>query len=307
MTNTHVRRMIDWYIYSHFAHGGIMMTIQKIAAIHDITGIGRCGLSVAMPLLSALGHQVCPLPTAVLSTHPGGFNNLYMRPLTADTDAILAHWTQEHITFDALYTGFLCTPAQADCITEAVTRMEPGFVLVDPVLGDHGKLYSLADDNMVAAMRSLAAAADLITPNLTEAFALLGEPYRGGIFSLADAEAIAEALAVQFQADCILKGVPLDENGHMTNLLHLHNSRRTITAAYTAVPQGYPGTGDAFASLLLGIMLHTRDLEHAFRTATRVTTELVLHTYKKRTPPREGVLLEDFCPHLHTHCGCPVD
>jgi len=279
------------------------MPIARIAAIHDITGIGRCGLSAATPVLSALGHQVCPLPTALLSTHPAGFRDFHLHPLAADTTAVLAHWAREEIAFDAFYTGYLCAPTQADGIAEAAARMRPGFFLADPVLGDHGRLYSIADDAMITAMRRLAVAADVITPNLTEAFALLGEPYRDGPFAPGEAEALAGALSARFGADCALKGVAVGTQ--KMNIL-FRQSGDCIAETYIPVPQSYPGTGDVFAALLLGVFLHTRDLEGAFRTATRSTTAMAAHTYEKKTPPREGVLIEDFCPSLCTQCNIPT-
>ena len=278
------------------------MAIAKVAAIHDITGVGRCGLSVVVPVLSAFGHQVCPLPTAVLSTHPAGFEGIHNHALDTDTKPILTHWLREGLTFDACFTGFMSSAQQVRDVMVGIKNMKPGVLLVDPVLGDHGKLYGIVDAQMVDAMRELAAVADLITPNLTEVFALLGREYVYKSYTHTEASELAETLAAQCRADCIIKGVPC-EDGCMMNVLHMYETKQTFFAEYAPVATNYPGTGDVFASILLGAYLHTKGLERAFQAATRVTTELVAYTYKKGTPAREGVLVEAFCPQMIARCG----
>jgi len=278
------------------------MPIAKIAAIHDITGVGRCGLSVITPILSALCHQVCPLPTALLSAHPGGFTDFHIHSLADDAPAVLAHWEHEALRFDACYTGYMCATAQVRAVTAALTRIKHTVLLVDPVMGDHGKLYSIVDAPLVAAMRELAATATIITPNLTEAHTLLEIPYEKKMYTHMEAQDLAAVLSARYEADCIVKGVPLAD-GRMTNVLAARNAHNAIFAEYAQEPTSFPGTGDAFAALLLGVYLHSRNLEQAFQIATAIATELVIYTHAQKTPVREGVLVEAFCPSLARKCG----
>jgi len=280
------------------------MQISRVAAIHDITGVGRCGLSVAVPVLSALGHQVCPLPTAVLSTHPNRFERPYMRALGEDTVPILAHWAGEGLRFDAVYTGFMSGAEQIRAVAAGLARMRlsNGVVLVDPVLGDHGRLYGIVDDSMIDAMCMLAERADVITPNLTEAYVLLGREYADKPCSREEAAALAADLSAKYRTVCVVKGVPY-EKGRRMNVMCEPQSGQTAFVEYDMVPSNYPGTGDVFASLLLGVFLHTTDMREAFRAASRVTLNLVAHTYSQRTSPREGVLVEAFCPRMMEKCG----
>ena len=280
--------------------GAMVRPVARVAAVHDITGVGRCGLSVAIPVLSALGHQACPLPTAVLSTHPAGFEGQHAHVLSADVSPVLAHWAREAICFDAVYTGYMGDVAQVQAVL--AVRMQTGMLLVDPVVGDHGRLYSIVDAPMVEAMKALAASADVITPNLTEAYALLGRDYTDKGHSREAAAELAAALGARYGAACVVTGVPSDD-GRMMNVLHMPGEAQAAYAVYDAAPVSYPGTGDVFASLLLGVYLHTKDMEQAFRTASCVTTEIVVYTHGQNTPPREGVLVEAFCPQMLAQCG----
>ena len=153
---------------------------RQAAAVQDLSGFGRCSITVALPILSVMGVQVSCLPTAVLSTHTGGFTGYTFRDLTQDMEPFFRHWQKEGFAFDALYTGYLGSLEQLDIVQKFFDAFQTreNLTLVDPVMGDHGVLYSRFDDRMVQGIRALCARADVIVPNLTEAAFLTGTPYR---------------------------------------------------------------------------------------------------------------------------------
>ena len=155
------------------------MPYQRILTVQDISCVGQCSITVALPILSACGLEACILPSAVLSTHTGGFTGFTVHDLTDEFPKILRHWRQEQIRFDAVYTRYLCSVRQIDYLEELLqTLLAPnGKVIVDPVMADHGKLYPGFDETYAAGMRRLCRRADVILPNLTEACLLAGKPY----------------------------------------------------------------------------------------------------------------------------------
>lgn len=153
--------------------------VKKIAAVHDLSGMGRVSLTVVIPILSSMGFQVCPLPTAVLSSHTQ-YPEFSILDLTDEMPRIIAEWKKLDIQFDAFYTGYLGSPRQIQIVSDFIDdfRQPDGLVVVDPVLGDNGRLYTNFDESMIREMRHLAAKADVITPNLTELFYLMDKPYK---------------------------------------------------------------------------------------------------------------------------------
>lgn len=152
----------------------------RVAAVHDLSGFGRASLTVVIPILSTMGIQVCPLPTAVLSTHTGGFDNYKFIDLTEHLEEYIRHWDTLGIDFDCIYSGFLGSPRQIDIISGFMERFRrpEQLVIIDPVMGDNGKLYSAIDTQMVEQMKRHIGSADIITPNYTEAVYLLDESYK---------------------------------------------------------------------------------------------------------------------------------
>ena len=154
--------------------------LQRVAAIHDLSGFGRASLTVVIPILASMGVQTCPLPTAVLSSQTSGVEGFTFHDLTAEMGPMLDHWQRMGLSFDAVYSGFLGNPLQLEIAARCIGHfLKPGgFALVDPVLGDNGTLDPTQTPEMVEAMRQLIGHAHVITPNLTEAAFLLDEPYR---------------------------------------------------------------------------------------------------------------------------------
>ena len=154
------------------------MKQKRVVTIQDISCFGKCSLTVALPLLSAMGVECAVIPTAVLSTHTGGFTGWTFRDLSADIEPICRHWQKEGLTFDGVYTGYLASPEQAASIESFVDMFHPPMIFVDPAMADNGKLYPGLPESLVPAMRHLVSIADIAVPNITEASLLTGIPYQ---------------------------------------------------------------------------------------------------------------------------------
>jgi pyridoxine kinase len=267
--------------------------VPRAAVIQDISCVGRCSLTVAMPILSVMGIQVCPLPTAIFSTHLGGFGNPVFCDFTEYMTEFFQHWQQANIDFDCIYSGFLASAQQIN-IVEAFIREFPQnhpLILVDPVMGDGGKLYATYTPDMQERMQRLVAKADIITPNYTEACFLLSEPYQAGVCDPKVLEEWLVRLSALGPERVIITGV-------------LHSENQLLTIGYDReqacfyrfwnelIPAQYPGTGDVFASVLAGSLLQGDPLPVAMGKATGFVAAVIKVTLAAGTPPREGVLLE---------------
>ena len=186
-----------------------VMRQKRIAAIHDISGFGKCSLTVVLPILSAAGIETSVMPTAVLSTHTGGLGKCTYRDLTEDMRDYAAHWKSLNLSFDALYTGFLGSAEQIGIVSDIVDdfRTSDTLVMVDPVLADNGKLYATCTPEMAHGMKTLCKKADLIVPNLTEAAFLLGEEFYDGPYDRAYIEGVLHRLSDMGPRLVVLTGV----------------------------------------------------------------------------------------------------
>ncbi len=271
------------------------MRMQKkpvqAAAVHDLSGFGRCSITVALPILSAMGVQVSCLPTAVLSTHTGGFKGYTFRDLTEDMSPYFHHWEKEGFAFDALYTGYLGSLEQLDIVQEFFDafQTDKNLTLVDPVMGDHGVLYSRFDDRMVQGIRALCKRADVIVPNMTEAAFLTGMPYCPDMRDEAQIRDLCARLMELGAKKVVLTGIRPRE-GHLGaacfdgKQLHLY--------APPHVPKQYDGTGDVFASVLLGGVLQGLPLESSMELAADFTRLCVECSLQNGTDMHHGVDFE---------------
>lgn len=266
------------------------MERQKIAAaIHDLSGFGRCALSVILPTISAMGIQCVPVPTAVLSTHTGGFEDFVLRDLTDYPAAALAHYQKLGIVFDAVYTGFLASEEQAD-VCHAFFRAFPNAVkIVDPVMGDHGAAYRTYTEGLIRRMRGLARCADVITPNPTEAALLLGEEYRAAFSERALEETLRRLCALC--PSVVMTGVALSD-GRYGNAAIARGSEAVRFFPIERIPAFYPGTGDLFASVLTGSLLCGADLFDATKKAGKFCELAIRETINNGNPQRNGVEFE---------------
>ncbi|MBQ2668992.1 MAG: pyridoxamine kinase [Clostridia bacterium] len=270
---------------------------KRVAAIHDLSGAGKCALTIVLPVMSALGCEVSVLPTALLSTHTGGFTNPVVRDLTADLLPMAEHWKKEGACFEAVYSGFLGSADQIDIVREifAMNReMNPAVkILVDPVMGDHGKLYKTYTKEMADGMARLCAGADIIVPNMTEAYHLLGETYKAGPYDKAEIERMLRALSDLGPETVVLTGVWFDE-AKIGAACYDRQTDRADFVLHPRVPGAYHGTGDLFASILLGGLMQGLSLQDACGCAVRGVAECIRHTVESgRTDTRWGVRFED--------------
>ena len=270
---------------------------KRVAAIHDLAGFGKCSLTVALPILSAAGIETSALPTAILSTHTGGISGYTYHDLTEDMRPVMKHWKSLDIKFDAIYTGFLGSFEQLDIVKEFFDafRQEDNLILVDPVMGDNGELYTVFTREFAAGMRMLCQKADIIVPNLTEAALLLDEPFHPGPYTHAYIESLLRKLGALGPQKVVLTGVYFkeDELGAAT----YDRTTDTIDYVFTQkIPGYYHGTGDVFASALLSALLNDFSLIDAAAIAVHFTTDSIRRTYKAKTDYRFGVNFEQSFP-----------
>ncbi|MDR1193791.1 MAG: pyridoxamine kinase [Peptococcaceae bacterium] len=266
---------------------------KRVAAIHDISCLGRCSLTVALPILSAAGIETAVIPTAVLSTHTGGFSGYTYRDLTQDILPIVDHWQGLSLEFDGIYTGFLGSVEQVDIVMTAFDRLkgQDTLIAVDPVMADFGKLYPLFPPHFPAEMRRLCAKADLIAPNLTETALLLDEPYREGPNTWEDIHRMLRGLRGLGPKRVVITGVSFD--GERLGAVSLDGQTgQTDYAAAKRIDPMYHGTGDIFASALTAALLHGRTLAQASEAAVRFTVDSIARTKAAGTDSRFGVNFE---------------
>ena len=271
--------------------------VKKVAAIHDLSGYGRSSLTSIIPILSSMKLQVCPVPTAVLSTHTGGFEGFSFLDLTDYMEQHIAHWKKLGLEFDCIYSGFLGSPRQIKIVADFVDFFghKNNLTVIDPVLGDNGRLYGTMGNEMVEEMKKLIGKADIITPNFTEVTFLLDKEYKKEISESEVKEWLIE-LAAMGPKIVIATSVP-DEDSHSTD-------RKTNVVAYDRennvfwkvsckyIPASYPGTGDAYTSVVIGSLLQGDSLPIAIERGVQFITQCILASYGFKYPNREGVLLE---------------
>lgn len=273
------------------------MSTPRIAAIHDLSCFGRCALTIVMPVLSAMGTQCCPLPTALLSTHTGGFQGNTFLDLTAQMGPVASHWRAEGVAFDGIYTGFMSSVEQMARTAEFIRGFRrPGHpVLIDPVMGDNGRTYRTYTPEMCRAMAELAAEADVITPNRTEAALLLGEDYQTlRLEGEDDCRRCCEALSLGGRRSVVLTGVSLAEDA--VGAACFDRERGTVEFVSAPLVEGqFHGTGDLFAGVLAGGLVRGWSLAEAAELAAEFVSQCVRRTWEENTPRREGL---DFEPLL---------
>ncbi|MBQ2580196.1 MAG: pyridoxamine kinase, partial [Ruminococcus sp.] len=229
------------------------LKIKKVAAIHDMSGIGRCSLTVIIPLLSVMGVQVCPVPTAVLSAHTG-YGEFVMHDLTDHIRSVLEHYKKLDVPFDCIYSGFLASSEQIDICLDYFRAFPKALKVVDPVMGDDGKAYATYTGEMCKRMSELVAVADVITPNLTEAAILLGEDFPEKPISVQTAKDWLLRLSQKGAKTVVITSVKLEGEGMAT--VGYDGSTQTFWKINNVlVPAQYSGTGDMFASVLIGGLL----------------------------------------------------
>ena len=272
------------------------MSTPRVAAIHDMSGFGRCSLTVAIPILSVMGIQCCPLPTAFLSTHTGGFEGFTFLDMTDELPKIADHWESLHLEFQCIYSGFLGSERQIGIVAEFIRRFrkKDTLVVIDPVMGDHGRVYQTYSPAMCAGTAELAQMADVITPNLTEAALLLGIPYEELPAGEAGYRQIVKDLSMEGKRSVVLTGTSIAEG--TTGAVCFDAASNSVEVVQTRwVPQEFHGTGDVFASVLTGALVQGYCLRDATIKAVDFVQLCAQRTAQEGIPMREGV---DFEPLL---------
>jgi len=278
---------------------------KRVAAIHDLSCFGRCATTVISPVLSAMGCQVIPVPTALLSSHTGGFTDMYFKDLSEDMNEISAHFERLGLKFDAIYTGFLGSERQIDIVLDFIKKFSTNetVIFVDPVMGDDGVLYSTYNDELCRRMRELCSVADIITPNLTEACFLSDVKYTDTSAmstkeAFAFADMLRERLSLITKGKIVITGIPHGDNMFGTYGHTEVDTERGSMYSVRRISRSYPGTGDLFACVLLGALLHGDEESAAIRFASDYIARVMEYTSQFDTPLREGVAFEHFMADL---------
>jgi pyridoxine kinase len=269
--------------------------LPRAIAIHDLSGFGKCALTIALPVLSACGVEVCPLPTAILSANTD-FKGFTLKDCSGEIEKHIDHWKALGLCADAVYSGFLSSESQIDIILHSVEAFRPSVVLIDPVMADEGKLYKTYTKAMCESMKALMRAADLTTPNLTEACVLNDRLYDPLKTSPADIEALARGIAALGAKRVVITGIErgdmlynciLDENGYSERGVPRLNCRMH-------------GTGDLFASVLLGGLLTGHTLYESVDSAAFFVPFAMEKSMQYEDYMRRGICFE---PYLNKLAG----
>ena len=270
---------------------------KRLVTVQDISCVGQCSTTVALPILSACGLETAILPTGILSTHTANFTGYTVLSMTEEMAKIMAHWKKEGITFDGVYTGYIL-PDQVPLIVELCEKYNKGAKIIDPVLGDHGKFYYGFDEVFAKEMAKLCHSADVILPNLTEAAFLLGEtPVLEG-YDRAFIEDLIKRLSDETNAkNVVLTGVTFD-----AALLGVAvYSRESGSVDYyfgERIPRDFHGTGDIYSSAFTGAYLNGKTVFESAKIAVDYTIECMKNTYAEYKEHPYGVFFEQKLPRL---------
>ena len=285
--------------------------MKKIAVLNDLSGMGKCSLTAAIPVISVMGIQACPLPTAVLSAQTG-FPSYYCDDYTDRMDAIMEEWKKMDFYPDGIYTGFLADARQADKAVEFIEQFakEDTKILIDPVMGDNGEEYPIYTEALCEKMRFLVRRATVITPNLTEALLLLYGAQRAHVLwkelSLMDEERLlkftestGKELSKEFDTEVVITGIDLPARENHQEIGNLICQDGNTTWVTTAKEGGsYSGTGDLFASVLSAGMVKGMDTVDSVRKAVKFLSKGIHDAVLEGTDRNEGICFERYLSEL---------
>lgn len=267
-----------------------MEKLKRIAAIHDISCLGKCSLTVALPVISASGVECAVIPTALLSTHTGEFSGYSFRDLSGDMLPVAKHWSSEEIEFDGIYSGYLASARQEQTLEQIIDLLatEKTKIIVDPVMADNGEYYSGHGEDMCVAFRRLCSRADIITPNVTEAALLTGVEYRQGPHPAEYIDALTEGLKKYCRGIIAVTGVRPDAENVGVAALDTATGECCV-ATRPVAPGIFYGTGDIFASAFSALIVRGAGLKAATETALSLVGESIDLTVRRGRPRRLGV------------------
>ena len=265
--------------------------IPRVAAVHDMCGYGKCSLGVAIPVLSAAGIDVCPVPTALFSAHTK-FPVFYMHDTTEMLDEYLDAWREEHVDLDGIYSGFLGSAEQVAVIKRLYAEYPHALHIVDPVMGDSGVKYPTYTDELCAAMAELVDGADILTPNLTEASILTGIPYQGQDVSVEFIQQNANKLLEMGAKAVVIKGVVHEGESIIRNYIATTDEPQVVEVSSELLPYMLHGTGDLFASALTAAVYTGRSLREAVEFAGELVRDAMRITREQPDFEMRGVSFE---------------
>ena len=272
--------------------------MKRIVTVQDISCVGKCSLTVALPIISALGTEAAVLPTAVLSTHTM-FKGFTFCDLTDEIEPIIAHWKKENMDFDAVYTGYLGSARQIALTKDLISKFKGAntLVLVDPAMADGGRMYTGFEKSFALEMATLCSVADIIVPNLTEASFMLGEEYVAEGY---DEEYIKDMLKKLTSLGCktvVITGVSFEKD-KLGVMSYDSESGEYFSYFRERIPESFHGTGDVFASTFLGALMRERSVGDSLKIATDFTVECIKATLGNPQERKYGVNFEEEIPYL---------
>ena len=271
----------------------------KVLAINDISCVGRCSLTVALPIISSVGLECSILPTAILSTHTGGFTGYTFLDMTEEMNKISNHWLSLNRKYDAIYTGFLGSKEQVEVVVNIVNKFKGNNkIIVDPAMADNGKLYGLFDDAFPNEMKKLCLIGDYILPNITEACLLTGYEYKPNNHTDEYINGLINALQKEGMRNIILTGVSKQE-GRIGAICFNYETKEQTFYDLDIIPGYYHGTGDVFASVFTSSLMKGKTLEESTKISVDVTVASIKETLKyKDIDVKYGVCFEEVLPLL---------
>ena len=272
--------------------------MKRIVTVQDISCVGKCSLTVALPIISAMGTEAAVLPTAVLSTHTM-FKGFTFCDLTDEIEPISSHWKKENMDFDAVYTGYLGSARQIALTKDLISKFKGAntLVLVDPAMADGGRMYTGFEKSFALEMATLCSVADIIVPNLTEASFMLGEEYVAEGY---DEEYIKDMLKKLTSLGCktaVITGVSFEKD-KLGVMSYDSESGEYFSYFRERIPESFHGTGDVFASTFLGALMRERSIGDSLKIATDFTVECIKATLGNPQERKYGVNFEEKIPYL---------
>lgn len=276
---------------------------KRLVAINDLSGFGRCSLTVALPVISAAGVETVCLPTAILSTHTGGFTGYTYRDLTSDIPDIAAHWKSINLKPDAIYSGFLGSFEQIDMVKKFADdfKTEDNLFIADPCMADHGKMYTVFNMDFAKAMAGLCSKADIILPNITEACFMTGVEFTDGVQTEEYIEDILNKLLDMGAKNVILTGVTFEAD--KLGAAYMGQDRKAEYYFEPRLAGAYHGTGDVFASSFCGAILNGFSFYDAMSIAVRFVCDCIKRTQTMDNPVNYGVDFERGIPYYIKELG----
>ena len=264
---------------------------KKIAAINDLTGFGRCALTVAIPVISHMKLQCCPVPTSILSNHTG-YPEYFFDDYTEKLTEYLKQWRKLHLSFDGIMSGFLGSVEQIAMVEGFIKefRKEDTIVVIDPVMGDHGKIAGTYTEEMCVEMRKLVSLADIVTPNLTECCKLTDTPYREAGWKKAELLTMAEKLHGMGPKKIVITGIP--QGGFIANFMYQEGEAPNMFRTHKEGDERC-GTGDLFAAIIAADAVNGVDFARSVRKASQFVKKSMLKSMELNIEPKNGVCFEE--------------